>query len=328
LPALAATLFFRFEYGELVARSQRSAESIHTGRAAAVRFPAVPLELNKRIRENLFAAGVTVSARPPFVRRNSRYRGRGRMLKALGPELSNEVIWTASDVPPPAGELGSIFAETPNIHKMLHFLHVYESVLLGRRSGPIRMLEIGVARGGSLQMWRRYLHPESILVGVDIDPTTQKFDHPSARVHVRIGSQTDIAFLQGVVDEFGPFDVILDDGSHMNSHIVTTFRYLFPHGLASGGVYLVEDLCANYWRPYRDSPMSFADFTKWLIDAMHAHYQTLSREIDYRAGNRHRARELRVPLATTLVEKVEFYDSIAVIHRARGRREVPISVYQ
>ncbi len=28
----------------------------------------------------------------------------------------------------------------------------------------------------------------------------------------------------------------------MNSHIITTFRYLFPHGLASGGVYITS-LC-------------------------------------------------------------------------------------
>ncbi len=69
--------------------------------------------------------------------------------------------------------------------------------------------------------------------------------------------------------------------------------------------------------------MSFADFTKWLIDAMHAHYQTsLKSELDFRAGDSHRASELHVPLATTLIEKVEFYDSIAVIHRAHGRREV------
>jgi hypothetical protein len=49
--------------------------------------------VNQRIREQLFAAGVAVAARPPFVHRNSGYRGRRRMLKSLGPERSNEVIW-------------------------------------------------------------------------------------------------------------------------------------------------------------------------------------------------------------------------------------------
>jgi hypothetical protein len=123
--------------------------------------------------------------------------------------------------------------------------------------------------------------------------------------------------------------VILDDGGHMTSHMVHTFQHLFPNGLASAGVYIVEDIHSNYWRGFRDSPMSFVDFTKWLIDAMHAHYQTADNlELDFRMGDSRRLTEFRVPLATTLVEKVEFYDSIAVIHRAKDRREVPISVYQ
>ncbi|WP_297725793.1 hypothetical protein, partial [Mycobacterium sp.] len=40
-----------------------------------------------RLAQRLFAAGVTVSRRPPFVRRNSRYRDRSKMINALGPEL-------------------------------------------------------------------------------------------------------------------------------------------------------------------------------------------------------------------------------------------------
>jgi Methyltransferase domain len=250
------------------------------------------------------------------------------MLKALGPELSAEVSWVVSDAPAADGEMASIFAATQNIHKWLHYLPVYESALSAFRSRPIRMIEIGVGRGGSLQVWRRYLHPEAVIVGIDIDPTTRRFDNPSQRLHVRIGDQQDISFLQSVVSELGPFDVILDDGSHMTSHMVQTFRHLFPNGLASGGVYIVEDIHANYWTPFRDSPMSFVDFTKWLIDGMHAHYQVTKTELNFREGGSHRLTKLPVPLVTTLIEKIEFYDSIALIHRAKGRREVPRTVYR
>lgn len=247
------------------------------------------------------------------------------MLKALGPDLGREVSWKAPTDPKPEGELGELFARTPNIHKMLHYLPAYESTFAPLRSRPVRMLEIGVDRGGSLQMWRSYL-PKATIIGVDIESTCQQFDSPAQGVHVRIGDQADTGFLQAVIDELGPFDVVLDDGSHMTSHIVDTFRYLFTHGVAPGGVYMIEDLHSNCWPSHRDSRMSFPDFTKWLIDAMHAHYQTSTREVDFRVGGEYQVNEHRVPLATTLVEKIEFYDSIAVVHRATGSREVPASV--
>jgi hypothetical protein len=282
--------------------------------------------LKNRIRD--FTVYLVPSRRPPFVTLRYPYRDRRRMLTALGRELNAEVSWAESDAPAPDGEMASIFAAAQNIHKFRHYLPVYESALSTFRSRPVRMLEIGVARGGSLHMWRRYLHPESAIVGIDIDPATKRFDDPSERLHVRIGGQQDASFLQSVVSELGPFDVILDDGSHMTSHQVQTFRYLFANGLASGGVYIVEDIAANYWKAFRDSPMSFVDFAKWLVDAMHAHYQVTDKEISFREGDSQRLTELPVPLATTLVEKVEFYDSIAVIHRAKGCREVPRTVYR
>lgn len=266
--------------------------------------------------------------RPPFITRRYPYRDRRRMLKVLGPELSREVSWSVSDAPAPDGQLASIFASTPNILKWLHYLPIYESVLSGFRSTPIKMLEIGVFRGGSLQLWRRYLHPESVIVGIDIDSAAQRFDDPAGLVHVRIGPQQDSSFLQSVVSEFGPFDVVLDDGSHMASHMVQTFRHLFANGLASGGVYIVEDIHANYWTEFRDDPVTFVDFTKWLIEAMHAHYQVTDSYLNFQLGDSHRLTEISVPLATTLIEKVEFHDSIALIHRAKGRRELPCSVGQ
>ena len=247
------------------------------------------------------------------------------MIEALGPELAANVTWNVADVPV-HGALADVFDQTPNVHKMAHYLPVYEANL--PRDRPIRMLEIGVARGGSLQMWRQYLHPESAIVGIDIDPETKQFDDPDNRIHVRIGSQADTEFLQSVVDEFGPFGAILDDGSHMASHMVESFRYLFPHALAAGGTYIVEDIHTNYWTYYRDQPMSFADFTKSLIDAMHAHYLPMVEEYNFREDHPQRVREVSVPLAAVITEKVEFYDSIAVIHRAREGRGLPRSVYR
>jgi hypothetical protein len=74
--------------------------------------------------------------------------------------------------------------------------------------------------------------------------------------------------------------------------------------------------------------MSLTDLTKWIIDSMHAHYLSATSELRFRIGNPARASEHEVPLATTLIDKVEAHDSITVIHRAKGTREVPASAFR
>lgn len=256
------------------------------------------------------------------------YLGRRWMRRTLGPDLGAEEVWQASDPPLPCGEFATIFSQTDNVHKWVHYLPIYDSVLSPYRARPIRMLEIGVARGGSLQMWRRYLHPGSVVVGIDIDPATAQFDDPSAALYVRIGAQQDVSFLKSVEAEFGPFDVILDDGSHIVSHMKHSFRYLFPNALAAGGVYIVEDIHTNYWLDWRDTPTTFIDFTKSLVDAMHAPYQAAHTETEFRVGGADRLKEVRVPRAARLIDKIEFYDSIAAVHRARTPRDLPRTVFR
>jgi hypothetical protein len=243
--------------------------------------------------------------------------GRRRQTRALGPDLAAKVDWLVSDGPLPEGDLADIYADMENIHKWTHYLPIYESAFGPYRDRPIRMLEIGVFRGGSLAMWRKYLHPESVIVGIDIDPETKQYDDPANQVHVRIGAQQDVDFLRSVTDEFGPFDIILDDGSHMSSHMIGTFQYLFPNALADGGVYLVEDIATNYWLGWRDTTTTFADFTRSLTHAMHAHYQWHRGEIFYRVGHRRRKQRIRVPFATTIIDRIEIHDQITVVHRKR-----------
>ena len=57
------------------------------------------------------------------------------------------------------------------------------------RNRPVRLLEIGVFKGGSMHLWRKYFGLEAILFGIDIDPKCAQFDGRDAQV--RIGSQDD-----------------------------------------------------------------------------------------------------------------------------------------
>ncbi|PTE16377.1 tetratricopeptide repeat protein [Pseudogemmobacter blasticus] len=125
----------------------------------------------------------------------------------------------------------------------------YFRVLKHLRDRPLRLLEIGVGgysdedRGGeSLAVWRDFF-PMAQVTGLDIQKKTLPL---GPRVHIVQGSQVDAEFLASVEAARGPFDVILDDGSHRNEHVVETFRLLFP-GLVPGGIYLIEDVQTSFF---------------------------------------------------------------------------------
>ena len=45
----------------------------------------------------------------------------------------------------------------------------------------------------------------------------------------------------------------MDDGSHVGSHILTSFEVLFPK-LTPGGTYAIEDLHTAYWPDFGGGP--------------------------------------------------------------------------
>lgn len=156
------------------------------------------------------------------------------------------------------------------IHKWLHYFPVYERYLGRYRWKRLTMLEIGVAHGGSLQMWRAYFGPRARIVGADINPRVASLAERG--IALEVGDQSDPAFLQRLVDRHGPFDVILDDGSHRPAHQIASITHLWP-ALAEGGTYIVEDLHTNYWPSFDGGPGRPDTFMAWLaerIDDMHA----------------------------------------------------------
>ncbi|HET8697121.1 MAG TPA: class I SAM-dependent methyltransferase [Gammaproteobacteria bacterium] len=222
-------------------------------------------------------------------------------------------------------ELYSIWKEIPEAHKWLHYFEPYAAIAAPLRHRPIRMLEIGVYKGASVRMWRKYLHPESVIVGLDIDPACKAYERPEDNLHVRIGDQSS-PDVRRLVDELGPFDLILDDGSHMVSHMLASFNHLFLDGLKSPGVYVVEDTHTNFWRGFRDWKYSFVDVAKDLVDYMHCHYVDHPGEPLFRKNAAERLPWLSVPRICAEIEEIRFRDSLVVIYK-RTRTSLPISVH-
>jgi len=218
-----------------------------------------------------------------------------------------------------ADPLYQLWASTSGGQKWSHYFWIYQSIFGPLRAAPVRVLEIGVLNGSSLKMWKEYFgHSETQIVGVDIEPLCAQLDAPRMGIHVRIGSQADGAFLHKVIAEFGPFDLIIDDGSHNSSHIIESFNHLFADGLKDSGIYFVEDLHANYWTGWRDSRKSFLDVCKELIEHMHGHYQRgVPGAFLVMKPSDQPTSALMVPRITTMIKEIRFFDSIVAIYKSK-----------
>jgi hypothetical protein len=156
------------------------------------------------------------------------------------------------------------------IHKCVHYFPVYDRHFSFYQNKSLTFLEIGVSRGGSLRMWQRYFGPLAKIIGIDIKTKCKELEGNG--VFVRIGDQSDEAFLQSILDEFGPPDIVLDDGSHVMEHIAASFFFLYPK-MPKNGVYMVEDLCTAYWPEFGggvDKPDTFVNLSKRFIDQLNA----------------------------------------------------------
>ncbi len=123
-------------------------------------------------------------------------------------------------------------------------------------------------------MWRQFFGPYARLVGIDTNPNAKACeDHLTA---IRIGDQTNPAFLDSVMAEFGPVQIIIDDGSHMMPHIHQTFAHLYHHRqFDPNGVYVVEELHTAYFPEFGGGYRregSFIETAKGQIDELHAHH--------------------------------------------------------
>jgi hypothetical protein len=212
-----------------------------------------------------------------------------------------------------SGRLAEVFFSHRGrtIHKWVHYLEIYERHFAKYRDTPVKMLEIGVFKGGSLELWREYFGAAATIFGIDINPKCA--DCVMAPNQVRIGSQADPLFLQKVILEMGTPDIVLDDGSHIGSHQRKSFDTLFPL-LNPGSLYVIEDLHTSYWTEpfgggYRRADTAIGH-VKQMIDDMHAWYHD----------------NPTMSPAKTEVGAIHVYDSVVVIEKSIRRQPGHIQV--
>jgi hypothetical protein len=134
-------------------------------------------------------------------------------------------------------------------------VQAYERLLAPLREERFTLLELGVAAGDSLAMWRDGFSKATI-VGVDLEVPAIDL---GPRVHLVQGDQRDSELLAEIRRSFAPegLDVIIDDASHQGVLSAQSLQALFVPHLRAGGLYVIEDWRVGYFVA-PPSPLSVA----------------------------------------------------------------------
>jgi limonene-1,2-epoxide hydrolase len=189
--------------------------------------------------------------------------------------------------------------------KWQSYFDVYERHLNKFRDKPFNMVEVGVQKGGSLEMWGKYFL-EAKITGIDVDRECSKLVYDNPNISVAIGDQGSEAFWDGFLAASSQIDVFIDDGGHFMDQQILTFEKVFPK-MPIGGVYICED-CHTSYMGYNQGgykrKSSFIEYAKGFIDAIHYDWKE---EYDTEW-------ERKAKLANGLTS-IHFYDSMIVFEK-------------
>lgn len=160
------------------------------------------------------------------------------------------------------------------------YLDEYDRLFQPYRDKAVRLLEIGVQNGGSLDVWSKYFSEADALVGCDINEKCKALEYEDKRISVIVNDANSEEAEKAILAKSPSFDVVIDDGSHTSEDIVQSFARYFPH-LSEGGVYVAEDLHCSYWQEFGGGlfdPHSSISFFKHLSDLVNYEHWGIKKE--------------------------------------------------
>jgi cephalosporin hydroxylase len=197
-----------------------------------------------------------------------------------------------------------------------NFNKLYHRYFQELRDDPINVLEIGLSSGQSIQMWSKYF-TNGRFVCMDHDIKHYAYP-PNDRITIVKGDQRDTQLLQELNSKYGPFDIIIDDGSHIDSYTKITFDTLFPL-LRDGGIYVVEDLHTSYLKEVHtiNNTPEFINYTKELVDYVNSHGYCFSGDLHgcIKRDASGCCEHDKMTKMDKLIEFIHFYKSIVFIKK-------------
>lgn len=152
--------------------------------------------------------------------------------------------------------------------KHSNYFDIYEALLKPYLNKKIVLVEIGVAAGGSLYMWKNYFEAHNKngnqirIIGVDIDPSVSELVEDGFEIY--IGDQANPKFWSAFFSEVGKIDVLIDDGGHDNKQQIQTLVNSYSM-INDGGIIIIEDIHQSLsWTVGNPHKFSFFQFLKLI----------------------------------------------------------------
>ena len=128
-----------------------------------------------------------------------------------------------------------------------HLYHeVYQPHFEPIKDQPLKILEVGIFKGVSMDSWHEYL-PNATIYGIDIFTRLSPDQIPALkkdRIQWAFCDSTSDSVYQTITDKWGDdikFDAIIDDGLHTPFANAKTFENLISF-LKDDGVFYIEDV--------------------------------------------------------------------------------------
>jgi hypothetical protein len=207
-------------------------------------------------------------------------------------------------------------AYTEHSSKHRDYFPIYDNIFSNNgidRKKSYKILEIGVDIGSGVRALKKYF-PNSEIYGLDIKEECKK--HEEENINIIIGSQVSRDILEELSKK--EFDIIIDDGSHHNNHVFTTFEELFKSLNANNvGLYIVEDIHTSYWPYYGGgykNPNSSIEKFKNLID--HQNLWCIRDPISCHVPP-YKGTNVKSTYYEKWLEFIQFYENIIVVKKRK-----------
>ena len=184
------------------------------------------------------------------------------------------------------------------------FLEIYSKYFEDYKDKEINILEIGIDKGESLKIWRKYFSKAKIC-GIDIIDIDFKIEG----VDIIKADQTDKKALKEICEKYKNFDIIIDDGSHRSKQIIISLNFLFDY-LNNNGLYVIEDLQTSYFPRFGGSRINLKkkgtsmNFLKSITDS-----------INYENNDKPFFRSRKFD---GMIKYIHFYQNVAILKKGKS----------